>query len=111
MQVSFEKMLLMCYVFSTLLWITILTVAKGYEVIELDGSHFELLQSEYQYIAVLFYDSSLQGGNMKVEWVEGMKLLDEPLPEGCDVAMVSEEMTTHTILMVHFYLDFITDQC
>ncbi len=63
-------------------------VVTGYDVVELDSSHFELIQVEYEYIAVLFYDSSEKGQKMKQEWSEGMNKIVPPLPEGCEIAMV-----------------------
>jgi hypothetical protein len=74
------------YHFFAALWIACTAIA--YDVVELDGAHFELIQSEYHYIAVLFYDSSPFGEKLKKEWVEGMKLVDQSLPVGCEVALV-----------------------
>ncbi len=61
---------------------------QSYEVVELDSSHFELMQMEYDYIAVLFYDSSEEGQRIQDEWIEGMKDVPSQLPEGCEIAMV-----------------------
>lgn len=60
--------------------------AQAREVTELHGANFELTLTSYKYIAILFYDDSNAGRNMKNSWMVAAN--DVVLPDDCDMAQV-----------------------
>eukprot|EP01039_Chlorochromonas_danica_P001573 gene1573-1718_t len=56
-------------------------------VLELESTNFELTLTAYKYIAILFYDESLQGKRLEKAWIDAATLLkEEDLPEDCEIA-------------------------
>jgi len=75
------------------------------KVTELHGTNFELTLTTFKYIAILFYDDTSAGRNMKNNWM--LAAGDVDLPEDCDMAQVlkssSKDRTKSTT-----YLSLIT---
>lgn len=73
-----------------LLWLFISVclycAAQAREVTELHGANFELTLTSYKYIAILFYDDTNAGRNMKNSWM--MAAHEVVLSEDCDMAQV-----------------------
>lgn len=85
-----------------LLSILLLLFFQGYvdakEVLELSSSNFELSITAYRYIALLFYDSSIQGEQLVDTWEELSKSLPSDFPDDSEIAMV----TSFYIIFNHF---------
>jgi len=61
-------------------------VTQAREVTELHGTNFELTLTSFKYIAILFYDDTNAGRNMKNNWM--LAADDVLLPDDCDMAQV-----------------------
>lgn len=63
------------------------SVVVGREVTELHGANFELALTSYKYIAILFYDNTNAGRNMKNNWMLAAEDLVN-FPVDCEIAQV-----------------------
>ena len=59
----------------------------GREVVELQSLNFELAITSYQYVAVLFYDSSEKGRSLTLSWTDAAKSVNK-LCKDCEMAMI-----------------------
>ena len=60
----------------------------GKDIVELQSLNFELAITSYQYLAVLFYDSSEKGKSLITTWKESASSIDK-LCSDCEMAMVA----------------------
>jgi hypothetical protein len=84
-------LLVICLVFDSFV--------ESKSVVELQSLNFELTVTSYQYLAILFYDSSDSGLQQKASWVESVSLIDS-ICDDCEIAMVN-------ILYLHISFIFI----
>lgn len=62
--------------------------ALGRDVTQLHGANFELTLTSYKYIAILFYDGTNAGRNMKNNWMMAAEIIDDLSPDS-DIAQVT----------------------
>ena len=73
-------------------------VTQAREVTELHGTNFELTLTSFKYIAILFYDDTNAGRNMKNNWM--LAADDVVLPDDCDMAQV--QLVRFLPFVLHF---------
>lgn len=78
--------------FQALIFILCAVLALSRELLELEGSNFELTITAYKYLAVLFYDHSAEGKELLDIWSTAVASLYDPLPEDCEIGKVKSSM-------------------
>jgi hypothetical protein len=76
----------------TLHLLAALLVAAVSEVLELQGTNFELTLTTYKYLAVLFYDDSPTGRKHRDNWAIAAENIGR-LPVDCAMAQVGNDAT------------------
>jgi hypothetical protein len=65
----------------------------GHQVLELESNTFEVSITAYQYLAILFYDSTDRGKVIERTWEDAANLLGTYLPDDAHMAKVSGKPT------------------
>ena len=86
-------------IFPFVFLLAVLLVVASKSVVELQSLNFELTITSYQYVAILFYDTSDYGLQQMTTWVESASLVDS-ICDDCEIAMVNILIAyqTHIVL-------------